>query len=107
MRAADLPGASVPAALGANRADGLHEIVVHPSFEARPPVLLERIRGERDDRHVRSAGHFAGANRARRGDAVHLRHVQVHQNQVVRLASDRVDRLASVLGNIGRITQLG
>jgi len=49
---------------------------------------------------------LAGADRARRLVAVHLRHVAIHQYHVVARARDRFDGLPPVRGDFGRTTEL-
>ena len=86
-------------------ADRLRDVVVHAGREARLAILGERVRRHRDD--VRAAlGRPALADPARRVEAVELRHLDVHQDDVVRPALERLDRLEPVVRDVGAVAEL-
>jgi hypothetical protein len=66
--------------------DRLGQKAIHSGGEAALALTDQSVRGQCDDRHValRSARR---ANGFRRGDAVHHRHLHVHQDNVVWLLS--------------------
>ena len=58
--------------------DGLRDVVVHARRGARVEIALHRVRRHREDRHARVARVLADA--PRRLEAVHLRHLDVHED---------------------------
>ena len=54
---------------------------------------------QRDDRNVLAGGYFLLADRLRGFQAIHLRHLHVHQHQVERLRIDRGNCLPPVAGH--------
>jgi hypothetical protein len=72
---------------------------VHAGFEAMPPVLVKGVGGHRDNRHGRTARQ--AANRPGRLDAVHFRHLHVHQDQLVIAGAEHFHRFTPVDRNIG------
>jgi hypothetical protein len=81
-------------------------MIVHAGVAAAPGLALERVGGDRDDRH---ATLVAGqrTDRPRRADAVQLRHLHVHQDEVEGLAAGRLDRLAAVVGETHAVAGIG
>jgi hypothetical protein len=77
----------------------LGDIIVHPRLPESANLLGQGIGGHRDDRRL--AG-WAGqlANSARGADAVHARHLDVHQDDVVIIRLDRRERLDPVVGEL-------
>ena len=73
--------------------DRLGDVVVHPGGEARLAVALHGVGGHRDDPRPGRAGP-AAPDPAGRLEAVELRHLDVHQDDVVVAALERRDRLA-------------
>ena len=59
--------------------EGFGEVVVHAGGEAAFAVAEEGIGGEGDDGRLGGAGADGGSG----GEAVHLRHLAVHENEVV------------------------
>ena len=59
--------------------EGFGEVIVHADGEAAFAVAEEGVGGEGDDRGVRGAGADGDGG----GEAVHLRHLTVHENEVV------------------------
>ncbi len=85
--------------------DRLRDVVVHPGREARLAILGQRVRRHRDD--VRTGLlRPALANLARRVEAVELRHLDVHEDDVVGLPLERLDRFAPVRCDVGAVTEL-
>ena len=64
------------------------------------------MRGEGDDRHVATLRALARADRGRRLEPVHLRHLDVHQDDVEPLAIERLQRLPTVLDRNHRMAPL-
>src|ERR1019366_4520050 len=91
----------------------LDQKAVHSSLEAGVAILHQRIRGEREDRRLaaRLAG-LAGADALGCFDAVELRHLDVHQHQIIGSArglgrQPRFQRLLAVGGDDGMMSQSG
>ena len=85
-------------------ADRLRDVVVHAGREARLAILGQRVRRHRDD--VRAALlRPALADPARGVEAVELRHLHVHQDDVVRLPLERLDRLEAVRRDVGAVAE--
>jgi hypothetical protein len=78
--------------------EGLAQVVVHAHLEARLPVALHGVGGERDDRRAagRRIGGLAGADLPRGAEAVHHRHLAVHEDQVEALLRERAHPLGAV-----------
>ena len=85
--------------------DRLRHVVVHPRRRAQLAVALHRVRGHGDEPRPTSArpapGDLAGGL-----EAVEFRHLQVHQDHVVRLPLDGVNRLQAVGGHVGPVAHL-
>ncbi len=85
-----------------NRADGrqqlfaqgaFQEIATGASFERAQHLSVARVRRQHDDSGVG----FLCANRLQRTEAVHFRHLQVHQRHVGTMSAELLNRVASVL----------
>ena len=77
--------------------DRLGDVVARAGLEALLAVALHRLRGQRDHREVLPLGALADA--AQRLVAVHLRHHDVHQDDVdVRVLLELGERALAVLG---------
>ena len=74
------------------------DVVVHAGIEAALPVLTERVCGHGQDRH---GGSRAGADRARGLQAVHDRHLHVHQDRVIAALANLLQGFGAVVGEIG------
>src|SRR5262245_53406061 len=83
----------------------LLQIAVHPGSAAPRFVALEHVGGQRDDRRVAIV--FAGADAACRLEAVEIRHLHVHQDDVVVPPPGAIDRVVAAGGLIGNQAQLG
>jgi hypothetical protein len=73
-------------------------MVVHAGLDARQPVLLEGIGRQRHDGRARPAGQRAYC--PRRLKTIHPRHLQIHQDKVVRGPPCQRYSLGAVLGQI-------
>ena len=79
--------------------EGLREIVVHAGREAGFAIAGERVRGERDHaRRLLLLDELALAQLARRDEAVHDRHLAVHEHHVEILFFERVERFDAIAG---------
>lgn len=65
-----------------DRVDWLGNVSVHSRREASFFVAFHGVRGERDDGLMPVRGAFKPANRGGGFEPVHLRHLNVHQNQI-------------------------
>ena len=83
------------------RAHGLGQVVVHARGEAHLAVAAHGVRRHRDDPQ-RPVGPLP-ADPPGRLEAVHLGHLHVHQDDVVRLPLDGVEHLEPVLGDVRRV----
>ena len=80
-----------------------------PSFHIQTafPVAFEGVGGHGDDRRVQPRGSLSGSNRRGRFQAVHLRHLNVHHNQVEGTTLDgRATRSSAAAGSRWPRTQL-
>ena len=75
------------------RAEGLRQVVVAAELEPEDTVDLLVLRGEKDDRHVRAAPQPPADL-----GAVELRHHDVEDDEVGRLAGEALERLLAVGG---------
>ena len=73
--------------------------VVHPGFFTGDTILVKGIGRHRQNRDVRLAGQ--GANHPGGFEAVHLRHLDVHQHQVIALVTHLFHGLQTIPGHIG------
>ena len=73
-------------------------MVVHAGFEANLAVRDERVRGHGDDGQGLEAR--VGPQDARRLDAVHDRHLHVHEHDVIVVLAHHAHRFGAVLGEI-------
>ena len=89
----------------------LDDVAVHTRFDAPFPVAGHGMRRERDDGQPRVAGREALAarlqiaDRARGAEAIHLRHLAVHQHERITPAAQRLDRGASVRRDLAAVAQ--
>ena len=64
--------------------EGLAQVVVHPGGEAAFAVPRDGVGGQRDDRQTPAAARrLVGPDHAGGGEAVHHRHLAVHEDEVV------------------------
>ena len=81
-----------------------------PALDAHLAIAGHGVRGHRDDaqlgRKTRVASRLRGANPSRRRDAIHFRHLRIHEHERVGFLLHRLDRLAAVLHDIGRVTEI-
>ncbi len=78
--------------------DRLREVVVHAHRVALVHRALLHVRRHRHDGHV-AVRRVHGADAARGLEAVHARHVAVHQHQLVVLLREALERLDAVVGD--------
>ena len=64
------------------RCDGLRHICVHACGDASFAIAVHRMGGERDDGQARPRMLLAGADARGRGEAIHPRHLDVHEDNV-------------------------
>ena len=84
----------------------LGQKIVHAGGEASFAIGLAGARCECDDRQVLSAAAFMRANRSRHREAVHLRHMDVQQQQVECAPRGQRDRISTITGDVGAVTPL-
>ena len=84
--------------------DGLGDVVVHAGVEEPFPVALQRVGGHRDDPRLRGRGDVR-ADPAGGLHAVHLRHLHVHQHDVVGPLFEHREDFEPVAGDIGRVAE--
>ncbi len=82
-------------------ADRLADVVVHAGRETCLPILGHGVRGHRHDPDGRRR--WAGPEPSRRLQPIHLRHLDVHQHDVVATTRDGSDRLHPVVREVGRV----
>ena len=70
-------------------ADRLGQVLVHARLQAALALALERVRGDRDDRHAQARRLLALPDKLRAAQPVHLRDLQIHQHQVKALPVQR------------------
>lgn len=87
-------------------ADGFAEVVVHAGGSAGLAVADEGVGGEGDDVGG-GAGGGMGAEVAGGFEAVHLGHLDVHEDDVVGLALDGGEDLEAVGGEVGAVAEAG
>ena len=80
--------------------DGLGREVVHSCIETGPPVLFGGIGCQRDDSRLTGI-RLDLANLTGRADTVQLRHLHVHQNDIIGLSAHGIDGFLAVAGKIG------
>ena len=95
-------GSAVQAPLQLLAIERLGQIVVHAGAATVVGGAFHGVRGQRDDRDAARRARLAllAADFARRLVAVELRHLAIHQDQVVRSAPPCVHRLAAVVGDV-------
>jgi len=74
--------------------EGLHHVVVATGRESDALVHDVAFGRQEDDRH----GDASGPQLAAGGESIHLRHHDVHDDEVGRIASDGVQRIGAVVG---------
>ena len=87
--------------------DRLGDVVVHAGLEAPLAVAGHRVRGHRDDRDAPAAAGLGGADRRRRLEAAHRRHLHVHEHDVEAALCDRRHRFGAVADHHGVVAQAG
>ena len=85
--------------------DRLRHVVVHSRRHAQLAIALHGVGRHGDDPRATHVGP-APVDLAGGLEAVHLRHLHVHQNHVVRLPLDGVDRLEPVGRHVGAVAHL-
>ena len=85
------------------RANRLRHVVVHSRREASVPVLGQRVRRHRDDAGSRLRP--PRADPSRRVETVELRHLHVHQHDVVPATLERLDRFETVRRDVGSVAE--
>ena len=83
----------------------LGEIIVHAGLQAAIPVALHGVGGHGDDRRPGPAVGLAVPNRPGRLEAIHDRHLNIHQHDVERFAIHRRKRLLPVTNNGHMVSQ--
>ena len=78
------------------RPDRFRDVTVHARGQAPLAIALHRVRGHADDRHVGAGLRLQPADGRSRLEAVHLRHLHVHQHHVESLRAVPGERLATV-----------
>src|ERR1035438_1683207 len=81
--------------LGGNR---LREVIVHACIQASLAVLSHGVTGHRNDRQCTASTQTSDDSRS--GITVHLRHLAVHEDDIVFGFLDLCDSLLTVSGNI-------
>ena len=82
------------------RVDGLREIIVHPGVETSAAVFFERDGRHRDNRNIRMD--VALADSLCRFDSVRLRHLYIHENEIIVALADHLNGFRPVLGAVDR-----
>ena len=85
-------------------ADRLRHVVVHAGLEAGLAILGQRVRRHRDDVRPTLLRPIL-ANPAGGIEAVEMRHLDVHEHDVVRPAFERLDRLEPVRRDVGAVAE--
>src|SRR5206468_10133942 len=84
--------------------NGLRQVAVEPGAKALAWVLLVSEGRDRDDRHVLALVlPFEVANLPRRPITVEVRHLQVHQHEVVVDDAEEIGRDAAILRDVDLI----
>jgi hypothetical protein len=83
--------------------DGLAEEAVHPGLQAGGDAAARDVRGHRDD--ARPAARIAGADAAGGLQTVHLRHLHVHEHQVVRAAGQHLQGLRAAPRHVRAVAE--
>ena len=73
-------------------------MVVHPGLKTSVTVLVKRIGGHGQDRNVRPARQRT--NRDRCQQTIHHRHLDIHQDQIIRRLAGHLDGDLSVFGHV-------
>ncbi len=79
--------------------DRFGRVLVHTGLQAPLSVALQRVSGHRNDRHVMATGFLRPANRSRRLQAVHLWHLNVHQDHIEVLGLQGSETFQPVVGD--------
>src|SRR5687768_2152672 len=88
------------------RRERFGEIFVEARIEAALTVLGHGMRGDRDDRDVPLRHELRAPDGRRRLEAVHLRHLDVHQDEIELLPLQRVERALSAGHDHHRVPRL-
>ena len=83
----------------------LGDIVVHSGLATRYIDVFNRVRGQCNDRDRPMGSPLAKANFASGLVAVHLRHVAIHEDEVVTAALPRIDRGAAIGHNVDNVAK--
>src|SRR5207302_5621578 len=82
------------------RADRFTEVRIHAAIEAPLPVTFHGIAGHGNDRNVMASDFFALTNDSRRLETIHLRHLDIHENDVESLSMERLQRLRTIVSDL-------
>ena len=93
------PGMAIQGGLELHGIDRLGQDRVDPRFQGLAAVFLGVVGRHRDDRHVAPAHPLQGAHGAGHLEAVHARHLVIHQGHVVAVLAQGLNRLVSVVGH--------
>src|SRR6267154_34046 len=86
--------------------DGLGKIPVHAGIEASFVIALHRVGGQGDNRLVFAVRLLSFTNREGCLNSVYLRHLYIHENQIVALVFECIERLAPILGHYDAVSPL-
>src|ERR1043166_596232 len=78
--------------------DGLGDIAVHTGRKAALAIALHGIGGQRQDGRITAEGFLHLAQLGSGFEAVHQRHLDIHEDQVERVRAVRIQRFAPVAG---------
>ena len=80
------------------------DVAIHAGVEAAFPVAGHGVRGHSDDGDVPTGVLFAGANLHRRAQAIHRRHLHIHEDEVESLSRYRRQGGTTVADDLDRMT---
>jgi hypothetical protein len=86
--------------------NGLGDVIVHSPIQTALPLLDRRVRRHGDNRRAMVSLLFPLANRCRGFKSVHLRHLHIHENEIVVVLLDRLNRLHPIIRQIRLVTHL-
>src|SRR5581483_5891654 len=84
--------------------DRLGDVIVHAGVETEFAVALEGVGGDGDDLGL-AFGRKAAANGAGGLEAVHLRHLHVHEHELVVAGGKDIEGLDAVGDGVGTVTE--
>src|SRR6266481_2189490 len=83
--------------------DWLRDVIIHPGVEAFLAVAGESVGGDADNNRTMGAA-LAPPDLTRCRVAVHLRHLTIHQDEVVEGVAMAFEGDAAILGNLRMVT---